>query len=83
MSYSLVITEEVSAVVAQMDEITHDLFVMAMLDLPVDPHGAGSLMKSEGAFATRGLPLGAHGLIVYVVDETTSTVTISDVVWLG
>lgn len=83
MSYGLVITEEVSAVVAQMDEVTHDLFVLAMLDLPVDPHGAGSLMKSEGAFTTRGLPLGAHGLIVYVVNETAATVTITSVVWLG
>jgi hypothetical protein len=83
VSYGLVITVEASAVVAEMDEVTHDLFVMAMLDLPVDPHGMGSLMRSEGAFTTRGLPLGPHGLIVYVVNETAATVTITSVLWLG
>lgn len=83
MSYGLVITEEASSVVAQMDKATHELFVMAMIDLPADPHGMGSLMESEGAFTRRSLALGPHGLIIYVVNEATATVTITSVLWLG
>lgn len=85
MSYGLVITEEVSAMVKSppMDEFTHEMFVLAMIDLPLDPHGVGTLVRSEGAFTTRTLNAGPHGLITYVVDETTATVTIVDVTWLG
>lgn len=85
MSYSLVITEEASAVVGSpaVSKDAQQAFVLAMLDLPNDPHGIGSLVKSEGAFATRMLVVGAHGMIVYVVDETAATVTIVDVVWVG
>jgi hypothetical protein len=83
VSYGLVITEEASSVVAQMDEITHDLFVLAMIDLPADPHGMGTMMESEGAFTQRSLALGPHGLIIYVVNEATATVTIISVLWLG
>lgn len=85
MSYSLVITEEAAAVVKSppMDKFTHEMFVLAMIDLPLDPHGVGSLVRSEGAFTTRTVAVGAHGLITYVVDETSATVTVTDVTWLG
>lgn len=85
MSYSLVITEEISAMVKSppMDKFTHAMFIEAMINLPVDPHGVGSLVRSEGAFTTRTFSVGPHGLITYVVDETTATVTIVDVTWLG
>lgn len=66
-----------------MDEPTHAMFILAMIDLPFDPHGMGSLVRSEGAFTTRTLAVGTHGLITYVVDETSATVTVTDVTWLG
>lgn len=66
-----------------MDEFTHEMFVFAMLSLPLDPHGVGSLVRPEGAFTTRTLPVGVHGLITYVVDETVATVTVTDITWLG
>ncbi|ACU71806.1 hypothetical protein Caci_2897 [Catenulispora acidiphila DSM 44928] len=85
MSYSLVITEEASAVVGSpaMAKDIHQAFVLAMLELPNDPHGVGSSVKSEGAFVTRMLAVGPYGMIVYVVNETAATVTIVDVVWAG
>jgi hypothetical protein len=85
VSYSLVITEEASEVVKSppMDEFTHEMFVLAMIDLPLDPHGVGTLVRSEGAFTTRTLAVGPYGLITYVVDETLATVTVVDVTWAG
>jgi hypothetical protein len=83
VTYSLVITLEASKVVAAMDEATHELFVLAALDLPADPHGIGPLDHTEGAFTTRSLPLGSLGLIAYVIDETTATVTVFDIIWTG
>jgi len=85
VSYSLVITEEVSAMLKSppMDEFTHEMFVVAMIHLPLDPHGVGTLVRSEGAFTTRTVAVGSDGLITYVVDEVASRVTIVDVTWLG
>lgn len=83
MSYGLIITEEASAVLVEMDEITHELFVLAMLGLQKDPHGLGVLDGSEGAFTTRTLPLGPLGMIAYVVNDALATVTVTDVLWLG
>lgn len=66
-----------------MDEFTHEMFILAMINLPVDPHGMGTLVRTEGAFTTRTVAVGPHGLITYVVDETLATVTITDVTWMG
>jgi hypothetical protein len=66
-----------------MDEFTHEMFILAMIELPLDPHGMGSLVRSEGAFTTRTLAVGTHGLITYVVDEVLARVTVTDVTWLG
>lgn len=66
-----------------MDELTHVMFILAMLELPLDPHKLGTPVRSEGAFTTRTLAVGSHGLVTYVIDETSATVTITDVTWLG
>ena len=83
MSYRLVLAVEATKVVAAMDELAHELFVFACLDLPRDPHGLGRVMRVEGAFTTRALALGGLGMIVYVVDEATTIVTVTDVIWAG
>lgn len=83
MKYQLVIDEEPSRIFAAMDETTHELFVLAALDLPRDPHGLGYAINSEGPFTRRGYTLGGMGMLVYVVNDTTMTVTIADVIWLG
>lgn len=66
-----------------MDEFTLEMFVLAMVNLPLDPHGMGSLVRSEGAFTTRTFAVGPRGLVTYVVDEALAAVTITDVTWLG
>lgn len=82
MKYALVITEYASAALAAIgDDDWHALFVLACLDLPVDPH-AGALIRDEGAVCTRSVVLGS-GMIVYEVDESRATVTVVDVLWLG
>lgn len=83
MSYRLVLALEATKVVAVMDEIAHELFVLACLDLPRDPHGIGRVMRVGGAFTTRAFALGAMGMIVYVVDDAMSSVTVTDVIWTG
>lgn len=83
MSYSLIVTVEASAAVAGMDETAHELFMLAMLDLAGDPHRMGRQLESEGAFTTRTFALGPLGMIVYVVNDATTTVTVTDVLWLG
>lgn len=83
MSYRLVLALEATKVVAVMDALAHERFVLACLDLPRDPHGTGRVMRIEGAFTTRALALGAMGMIVYVVDDSTSIVTVTDVIWTG
>lgn len=82
MSYSLVITEQAAQVLALIhDGDWHALFVMACLDLPVDPH-AGELVRDKGPICDRSVTLGT-GIIVYEVDESRSVVTVEDIVWLG
>ncbi|WP_344655353.1 hypothetical protein [Catenulispora subtropica] len=66
-----------------MDEATHDLFILAALDLPNDPHGLGNLLNAEGPFSRRALALADIGFIVYVVDESRRTVTVSTFIWVG
>lgn len=83
MSYRLVLAVEATKVVAAMDPTAHELFVLACLDLPRDPHGLGRVMRVDGGFTTRAHALGALGMIVYVVDESTTVVTVTDVIWIG
>ena len=83
MSYSLVVGIEATKVVAAMDDTASELFMLAVLDLPHDPHGLGRLDHTEGAFTTRSYALGAMGFITYVVNETTATVTVTDIIWTG
>lgn len=83
MTYRLEIPEEAAKVLAVMDEVSHELFVLAMLDLPRDPHGLGHLVSAEGPFTRRAVALGNIGLIVYVVNDFSSTVTVSSIIWIG
>jgi hypothetical protein len=83
VSYRLVIALEATKVVAAMDEMAHDLFVLACLDLPRDPHGLGRVMRVEGGYTTRAYALGGMGMIVYGVDDTTEMVTVTDIIWTG
>ena len=83
MSYRLVIDAAAAAVMASMDESTHGLFVMATLDLPGDPHGLGRVVGSTGAQTKRAHAIGAMGMIIYLVDDETEVVTVTDVAWLG
>lgn len=84
MAYALDITERAAAVVAAMDNETHDRFVMAMLDLTADPHSQGDAIGTEGPTVTeRAMALGASGLIVYTVDDSTVRVRVVNIIWLG
>ena len=83
MTYRLVIGLEATKVVAEMDEIAGELFVLASLDLPNNPHQLGRVLQSEGAFTRCSYALGGMGLILYVIDEGTSTVTVTDIIWTG
>jgi hypothetical protein len=83
VSYRLVLAVEATKVVAAMDPTAHELFVLACLDLPSDPHGMGRVMRVDGGFTTRAFALGALGMIVYVVDEASTIVTVTDVIWVG
>jgi len=79
----LVIDLEAAKVVAEMDDIASELFLLAALDLPNNPHQLGRVLQSEGAFTRYSFALGGLGLILYVVDEGTSTVTVTDIIWTG
>jgi len=81
--FSLRIEQEAAKIVAAMSDAAHDLFVLAMLDLPRDPHGLGRETSVDGARTTRAFALGSLGLIVYVVDDAMSTVDVVDVIWIG
>lgn len=83
MTYRLVIDLEAAKVVAQMDEIAHGLFLMAALDLPGDPHGLGRVLRAEGSTTRCSHALGSLGLILYVIDEESTTVTVTDIIWTG
>jgi hypothetical protein len=83
VTYRLVIDLEAAKVVAEMDEMAHELFVLAALDLPDDPHRLGRVLQSEGAFTRCSYALGGLGLILYVIDEGMSTVTVTDIIWTG
>jgi hypothetical protein len=66
-----------------MSEEAHDLMVLAMLDLPKDPHGMGPVIRVEGSRTTRTFVLGGVGMILYVVDDIAETVEIADVMWIS
>jgi hypothetical protein len=82
MAYGVRILEQVTAALIQMDEASHELFVMAMLDLASDPHSRGHAISAEGSRTTRTLAMGALGLIVYIVDDAESAVEVADVISL-
>jgi hypothetical protein len=83
MAYSVRILEQATTALIRMDETSHELFLMAMLDLATDPHSRGHAIGSAGSRTTRTLAMGALGLIVYIVDDTESAVEVADVIWLG
>lgn len=84
MAYALDITERAAAVVAAMDDETHDQFVMAMLNLTTDPHSQGDAIGMEGPTVTeRAMALGSSGLIVYTVDDSAVRVRIVNIIWLA
>ena len=83
MTYRLVIGIEATKTVAAMDEIAHELFVLACLDLPRDPHGLGRVMRVDGGSTTRAAALGGMGMLVYEVDDATEVVTVTDIIWTG
>jgi hypothetical protein len=83
VTYRLVIDIEATKIVAMMDEMAHELFVLACLDLPRDPHGMGRVMRAEGGYTTRAFALGGMGMIVYEVDDATEIVTVLDIIWTG
>jgi hypothetical protein len=83
VTYRLVIDLEAAKVVAAMDDVASELFVLAALDLPDNPHQLGRFLQSEGAFTRCSFALGGMGLILYVIDEGTSTVTVTDIIWTG
>lgn len=82
MSYGLILDPAVSEAVASLDEIRHDLFVLALLDLPDDPYGQGTVHRRSGPVTTMSRPLGGMGLVVYDVDEETSTITVTEIILL-
>ena len=83
MTYRLVLAVEATKIVAAMDEVAHELFILACLDLPRDPHGLGRVMDVEGGYTTRAYALGGMGMIVYEVDEATEVVTVFNIIWTG
>ena len=84
MPYGVIIDIEVTKTLGLMeDETTHDLFVLAMLDLRTNPHGRGQVVGSDGPHVRRAMALGVHGLIVYIVNDADSTVNVMDLIWTG
>jgi hypothetical protein len=80
--YRVRLGEPVMAVLAAMDEATHELFVMALVDLGLDPHKGRAFGRKPGD-TERALPLGSHGLIVYALDEVEREVKVLTVLWIG
>ncbi|NUP47635.1 MAG: hypothetical protein HOW97_10040 [Catenulispora sp.] len=83
MTYRLTLNEDATKTVAAMDARTHELFVLAALDLPRDPHLLGRVMQNTGAFTTRAHILGSMGFIVYDVDDISQTITVTRIIWTG
>jgi hypothetical protein len=84
MAYGLIIDIEITKTLVLMDdETTHDLFVLAMLDLRTNPHGRGQVIGADGPHVRRAMALGVHGLIVYIVNDAESTVNVMDLIWTG
>ena len=84
MGYNLVIDIEVTRTLGLMDaQTTHDLFVLAMLDLRSNPHDRGHVVGEDGPHVRRAMALGVHGLVVYVVNDNESTVNVLDLIWTG
>ena len=77
MSYKLAIDRPAADALAAMPEDPHDLFVMACVDLIDDPYTHGVVDRQDGPLVTLTLAIGGMGFIVYDVDETASTVTIT------
>ena len=83
MGYSLIIGEEVAEVLAAMDDTTHELFMLAMLDIGANPHGYGRIIQTDGALIDRALDLASMGLIAYQVDDSAGVVRIASIIWVG
>jgi len=83
MIYSLVIALDATKDLVHMDEIRHGLFVMAMLDLQNDPHSRGTEIGGDGVRVHRAMKLGGLGTILYIVDEDTRRVEVTEVIWTG
>jgi hypothetical protein len=83
VNYSVRILQQVTEALIALDKISHELFVLAMLDLATDPHSRGRAIETHGPRTTRTLTMGSLGLIVYIVDDAQATVEVADVLWLG
>jgi hypothetical protein len=84
MTYGLIVDIEATKTLGLMeDETTHDLFVLAMLDLQTNPHGRGQVIGADGPHVRRAMAMGVHGLIIYVVNDAEATVNVMDVLWTG
>jgi hypothetical protein len=83
MTYGVRILQQVTEALIALDKTSHELFVLAMLDLASDPHSRGAAIEVHGPRTTRTLALGSLGMIVYVVDDSRAVVEVADVLWFG
>jgi hypothetical protein len=83
VNYGLRILQQVAEALIALDKTSHELFVLAMLDLTTDPHSHGRPIEVHGPRTTRTLAMGSLGLIVYIVDDSQAVVEVADVLWLG
>jgi hypothetical protein len=83
VNYGVRILQQVTEALVALDKTSHELFVLAMLDLATDPHGRGRAIEVHGSRTTRTLAMGSLGLIVYIVDDSQAVVEVADVLWLG
>ena len=82
MNYGVRILQQVTEALIALDKTSHELFVLAMLDLATDPHSRGKTIEVHGPRTTRTLTMGS-GMIVYIVDDSQAVVEVADVLWLG
>lgn len=83
MSYGLIIEMAVTEAIATMSEMSHDLFVLACLEIGGDPRGQGDLTEGPAGTVKLGAwAVGSLGLIGYEVDEEAAVVTLTSVISL-
>jgi hypothetical protein len=82
VSYGLILDLPASQAVATLDDVPHELFVLACLDLTSDPYSHGAVYERRGAVTTLTRDLGGMGLIVYDVDEEVRVVTVKQIILL-